>query len=306
MPTPPGASGAWSRPGLGVATSEAPRRWQSRALLAYRLVTRPTEVTWAVSISPRPGCRLSGPPKLTSFRSPPSSWPGEPGGAAARLVTVLAGESPAGGGCPATTVVISGGGKGDQLAGSPDVNVSGSDREASNLAGCSGSETGSPEMVPPRVRIVGMSRNAEPFSPGRRPLPSVDRWAHSTGGFSGVLEDDMPRKNSQRKPGTTRGSPRRSRTAKAVRINRHAVKSYCACEWDGWGRLSEDGSGQNNPNQSEDPWGRATMVACTAVCDRIQPPDPDQTELGITKHTKDEDKPSGETSMPGAGLIGTS
>ena len=83
------------------------------------------------------------------------------------------------------------------------------------------------------------------------------------------------------------------------------MKSYCACEWDGWGRLSEDGSGQNNPNPSEDPWGRATMVARTAVCDRIQPPDSDQTELGITKHTKDEDKPSAETSMPGAGLIGT-
>ena len=225
---------------------------------------------------------------------------------AARLVTVLAGESPAGGGCPATTVVISGGGKGDQPAGSPDVNVSGSDREASNLAGRSGSETGSPEIVPPRVRIVGMVENAEPFSPGRRPLPSVDRWAHSTEGFPGVSEDDMSGKNSQRKPGTTRGSPRRSRTAKAARINRYAVKSCCACEWDGWGRLSEDGSGQNNLNQSEDPWGRATMVARTAVCDRIQPPDSDQTELRITKHTKDEDKLSGETSMPGAGLIWTS
>ena len=66
--------------------------------------------------------------------------------AAARLVTVPAGESPAGGGCPATIVVIPGGGKGDQPAGSPEVNVSVSDREASNLAGCSGSETGSPEM----------------------------------------------------------------------------------------------------------------------------------------------------------------
>ena len=34
--------------------------------------------------------------------------------------------------------------------------------------------------------------------------------------------------NGQRKPGTTRGSPRRSRTAKALRISRHAVKSRCA------------------------------------------------------------------------------
>jgi hypothetical protein len=47
-----------------------------------------------------------------------------------------------------------------------------------------------------------------------------------------------------------------ARTAKASRISRHAVKSQCACEWDGWGRLSDDGPGQNNPDLSEGPWGR--------------------------------------------------
>ena len=61
--------------------------------------------------------------------------------------------------------------------------------------------------------------------------------------------------NVQRKLGTTRGSPRRSCTAKALRISRHAVKSRCACEWDGWGRLSDDGPGQNNPVPSEGLWG---------------------------------------------------
>jgi hypothetical protein len=71
----------------------------------------------------------------------------------------------------------------------------------------------------------------------------------------GVIESGMSGKNGQRKLGTTRGSPRRSRTAKALGINRRAAKSRCACEWDGWGRLSDDGSGQNNPNPSEDPWG---------------------------------------------------
>ena len=71
----------------------------------------------------------------------------------------------------------------------------------------------------------------------------------------GVVEGGMPGKNGQRKLGTTRGSPRRSRTAKASRISRHAVKSRCACEWDGWGRLSDDGLGQNNPDSSEGPWG---------------------------------------------------
>ena len=39
-------------------------------------------------------------------------------------------------------------------------------------------------------------------------------------GLPGVVEDGMPGANEQRKPGTTRGSPRRSRTAKASRISR--------------------------------------------------------------------------------------
>src|SRR3954451_583041 len=63
------------------------------------------------------------------------------------------------------------------------------------------------------------------------------------------------RTEGQRKPGTTRGSPRRSRTAKASRISRPAVKSRCAGEWGGWGRLSNDGPGQHNPDPSEGPWG---------------------------------------------------
>src|SRR5499427_4503677 len=46
-------------------------------------------------------------------------------------------------------------------------------------------------------------------------------------------------------------------TAKASRISREAVKSGCAREWGGWGQISEDGSGQHNPDRSEGPWGRA-------------------------------------------------
>jgi hypothetical protein len=71
----------------------------------------------------------------------------------------------------------------------------------------------------------------------------------------GVREGGMLRRNGQRKPGTTRGSPRCSRTAKALRISRHAVKSRCACGWGGWGRLSDDGPRQHNLSKSEDPWG---------------------------------------------------
>jgi hypothetical protein len=81
-------------------------------------------------------------------------------------------------------------------------------------------------------------------------------WTVAMFELPGVGEDGMSGRNVQRKLGTTRGSPRRSRTAKASRISRRAVKSRCACEWDGWGRLSDDGPGQNNSDPSEGPWGR--------------------------------------------------
>jgi len=43
------------------------------------------------------------------------------------------------------------------------------------------------------------------------------------------------------------------------------VKSGCAREWGGWGQLSVDGPGQNNPDRSEGPWGRAAEAARTEV-----------------------------------------
>src|SRR6516165_4332499 len=81
----------------------------------------------------------------------------------------------------------------------------------------------------------------------------IEVLEHIDVGVPGVGEDGMPGRNEQRKPGTTRGSPRRSRTAKASRISRQAVKSRCAREW---GRLSDDGPGHYNPDLSEGPWGR--------------------------------------------------
>ena len=81
----------------------------------------------------------------------------------------------------------------------------------------------------------------------------------------GVVEGDMLRKNEERKHGTSRGSPRRKRTAKAGRISCRAVKSHCAWEWGGWGRISVDGPGQQNPDRSEGPWGRAVGSARTEV-----------------------------------------
>src|SRR6266851_5160213 len=48
----------------------------------------------------------------------------------------------------------------------------------------------------------------------------------------------------------------------------HAVKSRCAREWGGWGRLSDDGPGHYNPDPSEGPWGGGVMTS-KAVHDRV-------------------------------------
>src|ERR1700752_1073831 len=86
-------------------------------------------------------------------------------------------------------------------------------------------------------------------------MSASENWTITMIELPGVIESGMPGRNVQRKPGTARGSPRRSRTAKASRISRLAVKSRCAHEGDGWGRISDDGSGHYNPDPSEDPWG---------------------------------------------------
>ena len=44
--------------------------------------------------------------------------------------------------------------------------------------------------------------------------------------------------------------------------------------WGGWGQLSVEGPGQNNPDRSEDPWGRATIVARMAALKRTTAPTP--------------------------------
>jgi len=70
----------------------------------------------------------------------------------------------------------------------------------------------------------------------------------------------MPGRNKQRKLGTTRGSPRRSRTAKASRIS-CIVGEIAMCPRVGrMGLISGDGPGQNNPVWS----GAAKLVGVLA------------------------------------------
>ena len=71
----------------------------------------------------------------------------------------------------------------------------------------------------------------------------------------GVIDSGMPRRNGQRKPGTTRGSPGRSRTAKASRISQPCGEIVMCSRVGRMGRLSDDGSRQHNSDRSEDPWG---------------------------------------------------
>jgi hypothetical protein len=160
---------------------------------------------------------------------------------AAMLAAVPAGESPAGGDCPVATVVIPGVGKGDQPDGSPGVKASvGREKSGRIRPGRQATRqvvarqtSEASKAAFHQKRMVGILGNAEPVAKGRRPASSVKDWVHAADGIPGVVEDDMSRRNMQRKHGTTRGSPRRTSTAKASCINRAAAKSGCAYEWDG-------------------------------------------------------------------------
>src|SRR5262249_4784203 len=112
----------------------------------------------------------------------------------------------------------------------------------------------------PRETDCGIIGSAEPFGPWRRPMSTSVFWTETMIELPEVREGGMSGRNEQRKPGTARGSPMRSSTAKASRISRHAAKSRCACERDGWGRLSDDGPRQHNSNPSEDPWGGGVIT----------------------------------------------
>jgi len=111
----------------------------------------------------------------------------------------------------------------------------------------------------------------------------------------------MSGRNSQRKLGTARGSPRRSRTAKAPRISRQAAKSRCACAWGGWGRLSDDGPGQHNPDPSEGLWGCGASHFM-AVHHRACGPGTDGDPALAAECTKGGCKPVVATCMSGADL----
>lgn len=52
----------------------------------------------------------------------------------------------------------------------------------------------------------------------------------------------------------------RKRAELEVRTRETATWLRCAREWDGWGRISDDGSGHYDPGLSEGPWGGGAMT----------------------------------------------
>jgi hypothetical protein len=101
----------------------------------------------------------------------------------------------------------------------------------------------------------------------------------------GVVEDGMSGRKDSESVEPLEGRLGAVCTAKASGISRIAVKSGCACEWDGWGRLSVDGPGQKNPDRSEGPWGRAAEAVRTEVFQRATLPGTERgSEQGSGEH----------------------
>jgi hypothetical protein len=132
----------------------------------------------------------------------------------------------------------------------------------------------------------------------RRPCHRRRNWVKAADGLCGVGEDDMGTKTSQRKPGTSSGTLMRSRQAKSSHISPQ-VKLRCAPRRGGWGRLSDNGPGQYNPDRSEGPWGRAGDRSKGGA---IRTQGPAKCWASWKNRTKDRCKPSGAQGMPGGGL----
>jgi hypothetical protein len=223
---------------------------------------------------------------------------------AVKLVDDLAGESPAGANCPVGTVVISGDGKGDQTVESPEVNAldgwtqvwsapTGGLAKQQVVAKANCSQASKTHTSPESE--CEDEGNAETVIPRSRLEFPVKYWVSATGKFPVVSEDDMLRKtiNESSEPVVGRLGIVGTCTAKVSRISRRAAKSGCARNWGGWGRLSVNGPGQNNPDRSEDPWGRAITVARMAAPKRTTAPTQSGTLRLKARGAKEGSKPDG-------------
>ena len=109
-----------------------------------------------------------------------------------------------------------------------------------------------PKYVPRVKRIAGGLGVPSRFELGEGDV-DIEKLDKFDAELPGVREDGMSGRNGQRKPGTTRGSPRRSRTAKASRISRIVGEIAMCLRVGRMGPISGEGPGQNNPDRSEGP-----------------------------------------------------
>ena len=79
------------------------------------------------------------------------------------------------------------------------------------------------------------------------------------------------------------------------------MKSRCAGEWGGWGRLSDDVPGQHNPDPSEGP-GAEGDPPSMAVHRPVGGPAQYGATAPTLRCTKGDGKPAVSRRMPGAGL----
>ena len=85
----------------------------------------------------------------------------------------------------------------------------------------------------------------------------------------GVVEDGMLGRKGSESVEPLEGRLGAVCTAKASGISRKAVKSGCACEWGGWGRLSVDGLGQKNQSSTLIRWHDITYVTVRTLPGRL-------------------------------------
>ena len=149
------------------------------------------------------------------------------------LAAVLAGGSPADGSCPAAIVVILGDEKGDQLVGSPGVNVSVGWERIPVGSAEGGKQVDRPQQerteVAPKLlahvkRMSGGVGSAEQLGSCEGQRRRSRSWAYAAGELPGVVEGGMSTQNGSESTEPVAGR-RGHGTAKTSRINRRAAKS---------------------------------------------------------------------------------
>jgi hypothetical protein len=158
------------------------------------------------------------------------------------------------------------------------------------------------EIRAPRETDCGIFESAEPLRSRRRLISASTighiRCTNSPGSMRTACQEGICSKSSEPLVGRL-GAPAQRRH---MRISHQVVKSRCACERDGWGRVSDDGPGQYNLDWSEDPWGGGRPTLHGGAFSRSRPDTEQDHRAQTDLCTKGGDKPDYDLRMSGAGL----